>query len=52
MVSGMILGDGRSQRTCLFLRGILVAVWSLDRADCGNDDLTRLESNDTHSHTG
>jgi hypothetical protein len=52
MVSGMILGNGRSQWTRLFLRGILMVVWSLDRADCGNDDLTRLESNDTHSQTG
>jgi hypothetical protein len=30
-----------------FLRGILVVVWSLDRADYEDDDLTRSVSNGT-----
>jgi hypothetical protein len=33
-----------------FLRGILVVTWSSDRAACEDDDLTRLEPNDTLSH--
>jgi hypothetical protein len=30
-----------------FLRGILVVIWSLDRADCEDFRLTGLEPNDT-----
>jgi hypothetical protein len=44
------LGNGRSQRTCLFLRGILVVIWSSDRAYCKDFRLRRLEPNDTLTH--
>jgi hypothetical protein len=34
-----------------YLRGILVAIWSSDRADCEDFlDVTGLETNDTLTH--
>jgi hypothetical protein len=53
MISRMILGNGHSQRTCVFSQGNPRGrVESLDRANYEDHDLTSFQSNDTHTNAG